>query len=158
MVLMAQCVSRHPLKLRCSEVTFPCPHLRQHPKVRVPSCKWRKSTALIAADCLFLDHYVPAKAINNPYLKLPVISWFFGGGYQIGAKDEFEPLLPFYDGTGLLQASDGNVIFVASNYRVGTETPQPCVVRYANKRIGRSIWISGWNDNGKGRTSKYRSL
>lgn len=69
-------------------------------------------------DCLFLDLYVPAKAIDNPALKLPVISWFFGGAYIFGAKDQFEPVVPFYDGSGLLQQSQGNVIFVASNYRV----------------------------------------
>ncbi|KAL8685054.1 MAG: hypothetical protein Q9218_008000, partial [Villophora microphyllina] len=70
-------------------------------------------------DCLFLDVYVPAKAIHDPSLRLPVISWFFGGAFIFGAKDQAEPVLPFYDGTGLLQESDGNVIFVASNYRLG---------------------------------------
>ncbi|KAL8684730.1 MAG: hypothetical protein Q9224_006164, partial [Gallowayella concinna] len=70
-------------------------------------------------DCLFLDVYVPAKAIKDPSLKLPVISWFFGGAYIFGAKDQAEPVLPFYDGTGLLQQSGGDVIFVASNYRLG---------------------------------------
>ncbi|KAL8763143.1 MAG: hypothetical protein Q9184_000988 [Pyrenodesmia sp. 2 TL-2023] len=70
-------------------------------------------------DCLFLDIYVPAKAIDNPSLRLPVISWFYGGAYIFGGKDQFEPVLPFYDGTGLVQQSEGNVIFVASNYRVG---------------------------------------
>ncbi|KAL8930417.1 MAG: hypothetical protein Q9208_000601 [Pyrenodesmia sp. 3 TL-2023] len=70
-------------------------------------------------DCLFLDVYVPAKAIDDPSLRLPVISWFYGGGYVFGAKDQFQPALPLYDGTGLLQLSEGNVIFVASNYRVG---------------------------------------
>lgn len=70
-------------------------------------------------DCLFLDVYVPAKAVRNPALKLPVISWYYGGAYIFGGKDSFEPVLPFYDGTGPIQASDGNVIFVTSNYRVG---------------------------------------
>ncbi|KAL8967146.1 MAG: hypothetical protein Q9197_005593 [Variospora fuerteventurae] len=70
-------------------------------------------------DCLFLDIYVPAKAIANPSLRLPVISWFYGGAYRFGGKDQLEPLLPLYAGTGLLQQSEGNVLFVASNYRVG---------------------------------------
>ncbi|KAL8646019.1 MAG: hypothetical protein Q9226_007047, partial [Calogaya cf. arnoldii] len=70
-------------------------------------------------DCLFLDIYVPKKAIDNPSLKLPVISWFYGGAYIFRAKDQAEPILPFYDGTGLLQQSGSNVIFVASNYRMG---------------------------------------
>ncbi|KAL8933307.1 MAG: hypothetical protein Q9211_005851 [Gyalolechia sp. 1 TL-2023] len=69
-------------------------------------------------DCLFLDLYVPAKAIDNPSPKLPVISWFYGGSYIFGGKDQIEPV-PLYDGTGLLQQSGSNVIFVASNYRVG---------------------------------------
>ncbi|KAL8650968.1 MAG: hypothetical protein Q9210_003512 [Variospora velana] len=81
--------------------------------IQVPSTKPESE------DCLFLDIYVPAKAIANPSLRLPVISWFYGGSYQFGGKDQIEPLLPLYDGTGLLQQSDGNVIFVASNYRVG---------------------------------------
>ncbi|KAL8851638.1 MAG: hypothetical protein Q9221_003475 [Calogaya cf. arnoldii] len=70
-------------------------------------------------DCLFLDIYVPKKAIDDPSLKLPVVSWFYGGAYIFGAKDQAEPILPFYDGTGLLQQSGSNVIFVASNYRMG---------------------------------------
>lgn len=70
-------------------------------------------------DCLFLDVYVPAKAVENPGLRLPVISWFYGGAYTFGAKDQFDPILPLYHGDGLIQESGGNVIFVASNYRVG---------------------------------------
>ncbi|KAL8836944.1 MAG: hypothetical protein Q9170_002705 [Blastenia crenularia] len=70
-------------------------------------------------DCLFLDVYVPAKAVTNPGLGLPVVSWFYGGAYIFGGKDQAEGVLPFYDGTGLIQESDGNVIFVASNYRLG---------------------------------------
>ncbi|KAL8637666.1 MAG: hypothetical protein Q9228_005088, partial [Teloschistes exilis] len=70
-------------------------------------------------DCLFLDVYVPAKAVENPGVRLPVISWFYGGAYTFGAKDQFDPVLPLYHGTGVIQESGGNVIFVASNYRVG---------------------------------------
>lgn len=69
-------------------------------------------------DCLFLDVYVPAAAVKDPSLKLPVISWFYGGAYIFGGKDSFGGLLPLYTGTGLIQESGGNVIFVASNYRV----------------------------------------
>jgi carboxylesterase type B len=67
---------------------------------------------------LFLDIYVPARAIANPSLQLPVISWFYGGAYLIGGKDSFSPLLPLYDGTGLIQQSGGDLIVVTSNYRV----------------------------------------
>ncbi|KAL8719749.1 MAG: hypothetical protein Q9181_008026, partial [Wetmoreana brouardii] len=70
-------------------------------------------------DCLFLDIYVPAKAINNPSLRLPVVSWIHPGAFTFGGKDQFEPLIPFYAGDGLLQQSGGNVIYVASNYRLG---------------------------------------
>ena len=80
-------------------------------------------------DCLFLDIYVPAAAIENPSLKLPVISWFYGGAYIFGAKDQFGDVLPLYDGTGLIQESGGEVIFVASNYRV----PPPSLVRFILK-------------------------
>ena len=69
-------------------------------------------------DCLFLDIYVPAAAVRNPSRRLPVISWFHGGSYTFGGKDQFGDLLPLYNGTGLLQESGGKVIFVASNYRV----------------------------------------
>jgi carboxylesterase type B len=32
-------------------------------------------------DCLFLDLTVPAKAIEKPDLKLPVMDWIYGGAY-----------------------------------------------------------------------------
>ena len=73
---------------------------------------------LIVVDCLFLDVYVPTKAVENSSIGLPVISWFYGGGFLNGGKDLFTPLLPAYDGRGAIAASDGNVIFVSSNHRV----------------------------------------
>lgn len=73
-----------------------------------------------AEDCLFLDVYVPGKAVRNPgRYKLPVIHWFFGGGYVLGSKNQLQPFLPWYDGSGLIGQSGNNVIFVASNYRLG---------------------------------------
>lgn len=73
-----------------------------------------------AEDCLFLDIYVPGKAVRNPTrYKLPVIHWFYGGGYLFGSKDQLQPFLPWYDGSGLIGQSGNNVIFVASNYRLG---------------------------------------
>ena len=83
----------------------------------------KKSRVDESIDCLFLDVYVPAAAVKNPSLKLPVVSWFFGGAYIFGGKDSYGDLVPFYDGTGLIQQSAGNVIFVASNYRVGSPFP-----------------------------------
>lgn len=69
-------------------------------------------------DCLFLDIYVPAAAVENPSLKLPVVSWFYGGDYTFGGKDQFGDIVPLYSGTGVLQESGGSIIFIASNYRV----------------------------------------
>ena len=72
-------------------------------------------------DCLFLDVYVPGSAVRSPSKSnLPVIHWFYGGGFVFGSKDEFEgATLPFYDGTGMIKQSGNNVIYVASNYRLG---------------------------------------
>jgi carboxylesterase type B len=71
-------------------------------------------------DCLFLDVYVPGHAVRNPKgTKLPVIHFFFGGGYVLGGKNFLQPVLPFYDGSGYVQQSNNSVIFVASNYRLG---------------------------------------
>lgn len=36
-------------------------------------------------DCLFLDLYVPGVAVRSPIANsLPVIHWFYGGGYVLG--------------------------------------------------------------------------
>lgn len=43
---------------------------------------------------------------------LPVIHWIYGGAYVLGSKD-------MYAGKGLVSVSNNNVIYVASNYRVG---------------------------------------
>ncbi|KAK0708346.1 Carboxylesterase family-domain-containing protein [Lasiosphaeris hirsuta] len=71
-------------------------------------------------DCLFLDVYVPGKALNNPSLKLPVAVWIYGGAYLFGSKDTLQPELPFYDGSGIMGQANGNMIFVAMNYRLGS--------------------------------------
>jgi carboxylesterase type B len=74
-----------------------------------------------AEDCLFLDVFVPGSAVRSPSTSsLPVIHWFFGGGFVFGSKDVLEGLtLPFYDGTGMIKQSGNNVIYIASNYRLG---------------------------------------
>jgi carboxylesterase type B len=71
-------------------------------------------------DCLFLDVYVPGKALKNPNLKLPVAVWIYGGAYLFGSKDTLQPELPFYDGSGIIGKANNNMIFVAMNYRLGT--------------------------------------
>ncbi|KAI9818916.1 MAG: hypothetical protein M1827_007737 [Pycnora praestabilis] len=73
-----------------------------------------------AEDCLFLDVYVPERALSSPTkTKLPVVVWFYGGAFLFGSKDAYQPALPFYDGTGVVRQSGGNIIFVAGNYRMG---------------------------------------
>ena len=90
-----------------------------YPSIIIASCC---TTSDRLPDCLFLDIRVPGKAIKDPSLKLPVISWYHGGAYIFGAKDQFGDAVPFYDGVGLIQQSGGNVIFVSSNYRVRSPT------------------------------------
>jgi carboxylesterase type B len=62
-------------------------------------------------DCLFLDVYVPAKALNGGP-KLPVINWIYGGAYILGQKET-------YKGDAIVKASNGTVIYVGGNYRLG---------------------------------------
>jgi carboxylesterase type B len=70
-------------------------------------------------DCLFLDVYVPGSAIRDTSAALPVIVWIYGGAFLFGAKDFLEPILPFYDGSGLIHQSGNEAIYVAMNYRLG---------------------------------------
>ncbi|GBF62582.1 secreted lipase [Trichophyton mentagrophytes] len=69
-------------------------------------------------DCLFLDAYVPGKALRNrEHRKLPVIVWIYGGGYSNGSKDlAIEEGI--YDGTNLVQRAAGNAIVITFNYRL----------------------------------------
>ncbi|KAF3482583.1 carboxylesterase family protein [Arthroderma uncinatum] len=77
--------------------------------------KQRKSAS---EDCLFLDIYVPGKALReNGSDKLPVIAWIYGGGYTIGSKDQAIEQ-GIYDGTRLVQHAAGNAIVVTFNYRL----------------------------------------
>ena len=68
-------------------------------------------------DCLFLDIYAPATALRSNARKLPVVVWFYGGAYAFGSKLQFSPEL--YSGQGLIEASNGGMIFVVGNYRLG---------------------------------------
>jgi para-nitrobenzyl esterase len=56
-------------------------------------------------DCLALDVVAPAGAAN-----LPVLVWIYGGAFNEGADS-------LYDGIKL--ATEGHLLFVAMNYRVG---------------------------------------
>lgn len=83
-------------------------------------------------DCLFLDVYVPGKALKGN-VKLPIVNWLYGGMdvldlYMGGDSQELTAFClganifgtkgGIYSGTGIINASGGNVIFVAGNYRV----------------------------------------
>lgn len=61
-------------------------------------------------DCLFLDVYAPTNATANS--KLPVYLFIQGGGFNDNSNAN-------YNGTGLIQASGGNIVVVTFNYRVG---------------------------------------
>jgi carboxylesterase type B len=83
-------------------------------------------------DCLFLDVYVPGKALKGN-VKLPIVNWLYGGMdvLDLSMGGDNQELTAFclgsnlfgtkggiYGGTGIINASGGNVIFVAGNYRV----------------------------------------
>ncbi|CAK7222974.1 hypothetical protein SCUCBS95973_005017 [Sporothrix curviconia] len=71
-------------------------------------------------DCLFLDVYVPGKALKSPSTaNLPVVVWIYGGAFVLGSKDSDMPALPFYDGSVLISQSGLDIIFVTMNYRLG---------------------------------------
>ena len=59
-------------------------------------------------DCLNLDIWIPAKAASS---KLPVLVWFYGGGFVAGSASE-----PRYDGETLAKKG---IIVVNPNYRLG---------------------------------------
>ena len=59
-------------------------------------------------DCLTLDIWTPAKPASA---KIPVIVWFYGGGFVAGSASE-----PRYDGENLAKKG---VIVVNPNYRLG---------------------------------------
>src|SRR5271157_3249271 len=59
-------------------------------------------------DCLTLDIWIPAKPAST---KIPVIVWFYGGGFVAGSASEAR-----YDGENLAKKG---VIVVNPNYRLG---------------------------------------
>lgn len=64
-------------------------------------------------DCLFLDLYVPGKAVRDPSTtSLPIVVWIYGGALVFGNKDQ-------YPGSGIVADSNNSLIYVAGNYRVG---------------------------------------
>jgi para-nitrobenzyl esterase len=59
-------------------------------------------------DCLYLNVWVPPRASNE---KLPVMVWFYGGGFVQGSGS-----LPSFDGEALARRG---VVVVTINYRLG---------------------------------------
>ncbi len=62
----------------------------------------------ISEDCLYLNVWTPAKSEDD---KLPVLVWFFGGGFQWGYTAEME-----FNGENLAKKG---IIVVSVNYRLG---------------------------------------
>ncbi|CCX32815.1 Similar to Carboxylesterase 4A; acc. no. Q8R0W5 [Pyronema omphalodes CBS 100304] len=65
-------------------------------------------------DCLFLDVYVPKLSSCDSKEKLPVLAWWYGGGYMVGSKDQ-TPIPPGWTNTSI---GAKPYIFVAANYRL----------------------------------------
>lgn len=59
---------------------------------------------------MFLNVQAPTNATSGS--KLPVMVYIQGGGFNTNGN-------PNVNGTGLIEAADGNLVFVALNYRVG---------------------------------------
>ncbi|WP_032376274.1 carboxylesterase/lipase family protein [Rhodococcoides fascians] len=64
-------------------------------------------TSSSGEDCLFLNVTTPLKRSNDP---LPVMVWWHGGGFTTGSGSAYDPQR---------MASEGNVIVVTVNYRLG---------------------------------------
>jgi para-nitrobenzyl esterase len=62
----------------------------------------------MSENCLYLNVWTPAKSAQD---RLPVMVWFYGGGFQAGSSSE-----PRYDGENF--ATKG-IIVVSVNYRLG---------------------------------------
>ncbi|KAH8145422.1 uncharacterized protein LAJ45_10544 [Morchella importuna] len=67
----------------------------------------------VSEDCLFLDVIVPRKVLEGEITDVPVLVWFFGGGYVLGSKTQHGDPINF------LVDSPSPVIYVAPNYRLG---------------------------------------
>lgn len=64
----------------------------------------------MAEDCLSLGIFAPANATTVS--KLPIMLFVQGGGFSSNSNGNF-------NGTGLVEASGGNMVVVRTNYRVG---------------------------------------
>ena len=62
----------------------------------------------MSEDCLYLNVWTPAKSAED---RLPVMVWFYGGGFQAGSSSE-----PRYDGENFAKKG---ILVVSVNYRLG---------------------------------------
>ncbi|KAJ8514991.1 hypothetical protein ONZ45_g7520 [Pleurotus djamor] len=81
--------------------TNPLPH---------PALERRQDASDFDEDCLSLNVYIPGDRISKR--KLPVVVWIHGGGYTLGSALQ-------YNATGIVQMSQGSVIAVVIQYRLG---------------------------------------
>ncbi|KAG0141199.1 hypothetical protein CROQUDRAFT_110627 [Cronartium quercuum f. sp. fusiforme G11] len=65
---------------------------------------------LMKEDCLYMGIYAPSNATKTS--KLPIMFFIQGGGFGSNSNGN-------YNGSGLVEASGGNMIVVRINYRVG---------------------------------------
>ncbi|KAJ3263628.1 hypothetical protein HDU76_012267, partial [Blyttiomyces sp. JEL0837] len=63
-------------------------------------------------DCLFLNIWAPASSTSTT--NLSVMVWIHGGAFMIGSGNEKR-----YSGESIVESSNGNVVFVNFNYRLG---------------------------------------
>jgi len=66
-------------------------------------------------DCLQLNVWTPQDPPKSP---LPVLFWIHGGGHQVGGAPQLTSGVRLYDGQSVVEK--GNVIVVATNYRLGS--------------------------------------
>ena len=69
-------------------------------------------TSGFSEDCLFVDVYAPTKARQGSDTPLPVYVYIQSGGFNSNSNAN-------YNGSGLIRASDLNIVVVTFNYRVG---------------------------------------
>ncbi|KAI4711409.1 hypothetical protein J4E89_003974 [Alternaria sp. Ai002NY15] len=106
----AQSLARYALGLPASNTTYSV--MPANATSPVPQPDPRESE-----DCLFLDVFVPEDVLSKAGqgYGAPVLVWIYGGGYTGGEKNN--------NPAGLLAASgnssNGDVIYVAMNYRLG---------------------------------------
>ena len=95
-----------PLRFRGPKsFRFPTPGTRNFTEPRKPCYVGKDGSD---KDCLYLNVFRPSSA--RPNSNLPVMVWFYGGGFTGGRVD-------IYDGTEL--AIRNNVIVVVPAYRLG---------------------------------------